>query len=123
MKMKTCLMFAFLAFSSQSIAQQSSPNMVHPYVALTGCSVIPPNGYVVSGQFPGNFNNNCGTQTPSGYFSYFAYESYFDKPVGSELVMCQGNYPVPDGWYQVGTRATTTCYAGQTQALVIQRYQ
>ncbi|GAB2563117.1 hypothetical protein ISP15_05685 [Dyella jejuensis] len=122
MKTKTGLVLLLLIFSSQAMAEQGSNDLVHPYTALTGCSNIPPNGYVVTAAYPGNSSKNCGGNNIGGYLGYYVYESYFDKPVGTQIHMCQGAYPIPVGWYQVAVAPTTICFQGQAQALVIQRY-
>lgn len=104
------------------MAEQGTNDMVHPYAALTGCSNIPPDGYIVSAVYAGNSSKNCGGGTIGGYLGYYVYESYFDKPVGTQMNMCQGVYPIPNGWYQVSTVPAGNCFQGQSQALVIQRY-
>jgi hypothetical protein len=124
--MRTKLIFAaaLLALSAQAMAtEQASHDMIKPYIALTGCSQIPPNGYVVVATHSGNSFTNCGGSQVGGYVPYIVYESYFDKPVGTQMSMCQGPGPVPNGWYQVGYVATNSCYYMQTRALLIQRYE
>ena len=113
-----------VSLTSQAFAEQSKITMeVQPYIQLQGCSTIPPRGYVVVKVLPaGRVNYGCGGGGIGYYLGAVVYDSYFDKPVGAQMTICAGNYPFPDGWYQVRSVPTSSCFLGQATALVIQRY-
>lgn len=117
------LSFAMLgcAFSTIAFAEEnkagSFDGTVEIMATLSSCYRAEPRGYLWTG---GTYNTGC--ISISGNNWAYQFSSYFDRPVGSRMVVCSDESVFPDGWFVVSHVQFSGCVDGRYLIPVIQRY-
>ena len=117
------LPFAMLgcAFSSVACAEKADmglPDGTFEILAtLSSCNRTEPRGYLWTG---GVYNPSC--IPVSGNNWAYQFSSYFDKPVGSRMVVCSDESAFPDGWFVVSQVQFSGCVDGRFLIPMIERY-
>jgi hypothetical protein len=113
MKKKMFLFAACLTLGGTAlpvVAQQALPDKLSDVTVqhvISNCDGGPPAGYVLVQTKPDGL---CGAVGRA--MVRYVFESYFDKPVGSTMRIC--NAYAPPGWYIIRTDKIRMCLTPQT---------
>jgi hypothetical protein len=108
-------------FSNTTFAEKAEVGPVDGTVeimaSLNSCNRTEPRGYLWTG---GTYNTGC--ISVSGNNWAYVFTSYFDRPIGAQMVVCSDESVFPDGWFVVSHVQFSGCVDGRHLIPVIQRY-
>lgn len=95
----------FSLASAQYASAQDAGRLVDMYwpeYIIHSCSHVPPAGYILTGYQYTAVGSQCQ------YNWSYIFESYFDKPIGHEMALCDQGV-IPAGWFKIRDIASYKC--------------